>query len=134
MERRQIGETDLSVSPICFGTMLFGESTDDATAACLLGVAADAGINFWDSAEMYPVPQSAATQGRSEAILGAWLRGQRRQDHIVCTKVAGPGGMGWLRGGPAAMDGKNIREAIEGSLRRLQTDCIDLVLLHWPDR
>ena len=62
------------------------------------------------------------------------MHGQRRQDHIVCTKVAGPGAMDWLRGGPASMDGKNITEAIDGSLRRLQTDYIDLVLLHWPDR
>jgi aryl-alcohol dehydrogenase-like predicted oxidoreductase len=134
MERRQIGDTDLSVSTLCFGTMLFGESPDEATAARLLAVAADSGINFWDSAEMYAIPQSAATQGRSEAILGAWMCGQRRQDHVVCTKVAGPGSMDWLRGGPTALDGKNITEAIDGSLRRLQTDYIDLVLLHWPDR
>ena len=82
----------------------------------------------------YPVPQRAGTQGRSEAILGAWLQGQDRSKFVVATKVAGPGGMAWLRGGPAALDGRNIIAAIDGSLQRLGVDCIDLLQLHWPDR
>lgn len=134
LDYRQIGTTDLHVSPLCFGTMLFGEGTDEPSAHALLDAAADAGINFWDSAEMYPVPQSAATQGQSEIILGNWLRHRRRSDFIIATKIAGPGAMEWLRGGPYSLDGKNITEAIEGSLKRLQTDYIDLIQLHWPDR
>lgn len=114
--------------------MLFGESTSEREAHLLLSAAAEGGVNFFDSAEMYPVPQRAETQGRSEAVLGAWLRGRRRDNYVVATKVAGPGGMDWLRGGPASADGANIAAAIDGSLARLGVDCIDLLQLHWPDR
>lgn len=114
--------------------MLFGESTSEREAHLLLSAAAEGGVNFFDSAEMYPVPQRAETQGRSEAVLGAWLRGRRRDDYVVATKVAGPGGMAWLRGGPASADGANIAAAIDGSLARLGVDSIDLLQLHWPDR
>ena len=116
--------------------MLFGEGTDESSAHALLNEAAESGINFYDSAEMYPVPQRAETQGQSEIILGNWLQQQHRQrsNFILATKVAGPGGMEWLRGGPCALDAKNIAEAIDGSLKRLQTDYIDLIQLHWPDR
>lgn len=100
----------------------------------MLSHAAERGVTFFDSGEMYPVPQRAETQGRSEAILGSWLKAQDRSKYIIATKVAGPGGMAWLRGGPLALDAANITLAIEGSLRRLQTDCIDLLQLHWPDR
>ena len=134
MEYRQISTTPLRVSPLCFGTMLFGESTDEALAHTLLNVAAEAGINFWDSAEMYSIPQRKETQGRSELILGRWLCHRSRSDFVVSTKVAGPGGMEWLRGGPTCLDAANIMQAIDGSLERLQTDYIDLIQLHWPDR
>lgn len=137
MELRQLGSSDLRVSSLCLGTMLFGESTPPAEAERLLGLAADAGVNCFDTAEMYPVPQAAATQGRSEEVLGAWLRRQRlrpRCDLVVATKVSGPGGMGWLRGGPARLDGANITAALDASLRRLGTDYVDLLQLHWPDR
>jgi aryl-alcohol dehydrogenase-like predicted oxidoreductase len=142
LDYRQIGASDLHVSSLCFGTMLFGESTDEQTAYTLLNTATEAGINFFDSAEMYPVPQSANTHGRSEIILGNWLRqvekqpGQKRHrsDFILATKISGPGSMEWIRGGPSCVDAKNITEAIDGSLKRLQTDYIDLIQLHWPDR
>lgn len=114
--------------------MVFGELMDEAAAFRLLDEASNDGCNFWDTAEMYPVPQQAATQGRSEEILGAWLSTQPRDKHVVSTKVAGPGGMTWLRGGPVRLDGKNITQAIDASLQRLRTDHIDLVSLHWPDR
>ena len=115
--------------------MLFGESTPEREAHRLLSAAAEVGVTAFDSAEMYPVPQRAETQGSSEAILGRWLRGRRDRDSlVVATKVAGPGGMSWLRGGPVALDGANITAAIDGSLRRLQVDYIDLLQLHWPDR
>jgi aryl-alcohol dehydrogenase-like predicted oxidoreductase len=116
------------------GTMLFGESISTETACRLLDIAADAGINFFDSAEMYPVPRRAETQGRSEEILGQWLSTRDRSDAIIGTKVAGPGGMEWLRGGPVALRARDILEAIDGSLFRLRTDYIDLYQLHWPDR
>jgi hypothetical protein len=102
----------------------------------MMSHAAEAGINFFDSAEMYPVPQRAETQGASEEILGRWLRlhPRRRAECVVATKIAGPGAMDWLRGGPASLDADNIAMAIDGSLRRLGVDCIDLIQLHWPDR
>jgi aryl-alcohol dehydrogenase-like predicted oxidoreductase len=131
---RRVGHSDIHVSNLCLGTMLFGEGTSASDACALLDRAADGGVNFFDSAEMYPVPQSAPTQGLSEIILGRWLSARRRSDFVVATKVAGPGGMDWLRGGPAALDAANITAAIDGSLRRLGTDYIDLIQLHWPDR
>jgi aryl-alcohol dehydrogenase-like predicted oxidoreductase len=119
--------------------MLFGESTDEQTAYSLLNTAAEAGINFFDSAEMYPVPQSADTHGRSEIILGNWLKQlpqqqKSRSEVVIATKISGPGSMEWIRSGPSCIDAKNISEAIDGSLKRLQTDYIDLIQLHWPDR
>ena len=114
--------------------MLFGELLDNNSAMQMLCTAADYGIRAWDTAEMYPVPQRQCTQGQSEELLGAWLAQQPRDRHFVTTKVAGPGSMDWLRGGPIRLDGANIRSAIEGSLRRLRTDYVDCLLLHWPDR
>lgn len=114
--------------------MLFGEGTSEDEAHRLLDGAAAGGINFFDSAEMYSIPQRAETQGLSETILGNWLRRHQRSDYVIATKVAGPGGMEWLRGGPTKLDARNITAAIDGSLQRLQTDYIDLLQLHWPDR
>jgi aryl-alcohol dehydrogenase-like predicted oxidoreductase len=116
------------------GTMLCGELLDRSKTFELLSTANDVGIRAWDTAEMYPVPQRAETQGRSEKLLGEWLRTQRRETQHVTTKVAGPGGMEWLRGGPATLDGENITEALHSSLRRLKLDYVDVMLLHWPDR
>eukprot|EP00882_Tetradesmus_deserticola_P018958 GHRQ01020392.1.p2 GENE.GHRQ01020392.1~~GHRQ01020392.1.p2 ORF type:complete len:116 (+),score=39.34 GHRQ01020392.1:189-536(+) len=115
--------------------MLFGEAQDYSTACRLLGTCMEAGVNFFDSAEMYPVPQRAETQGRSEDFLGRWMQQHRRDKVLIATKAAGPScQMTWLRGGPVALDPANIRQAIDGSLARLRTDYIDLYQLHWPDR
>lgn len=114
--------------------MLFGTSTDEKTAHRFLDTAYENGINFFDTAEMYPVPQCTETSGTSELIFGRWLSTKDRSSCVVATKVAGPGGMDWIRGGPHSIDSKNIEEAIDGSLCRLGIDCIDLFQIHWPDR
>ncbi|MEW5309584.1 MAG: hypothetical protein WDW38_001464 [Sanguina aurantia] len=137
LPKHRLGRTDLLVPNLCFGTMLFGESTPPALAGVLLGSCMEHGCNFFDTAEMYPVPQSALTTGRSEEILGQWMQGERsvREDVIVATKAAGPSAtMEWIRGGPSSLDASNITQAIDSSLRRLQTDYIDLYQIHWPDR
>eukprot|EP00250_Pteridium_aquilinum_P007904 c17524_g1_i1 orf=160-1245(+) len=127
----------MDVSRLCLGTMTFGEQLTFEDAARQLNMAVDNGINFIDSAEMYPVPQNARTQGKSEQYVGQWLKETKlsRDKLYLATKVSGPSGqMTWIRGGPACMDGKHILDAIDGSLKRLQTDYIDLYQLHWPDR
>jgi len=134
METRPLGRTGLNVSVICLGTMTFGEQNSEAEAHEQLDYAVDQGINFIDTAEMYPVPPRAETQGRTEAHVGSWLakRG-RRDDLIIATKVAGPGQMDWIRGGPR-LDSAQIGAAIDTSLQRLRTDYIDLYQVHWPER
>jgi aryl-alcohol dehydrogenase-like predicted oxidoreductase len=127
----------LPVSKLCFGTMTFGEQNSYEEACTLLNLATDSGINFFDVAEMYPVPQQMKTHGRSEVYLGKWMKqAQMPRDRlVVATKAAGPSGqMTWIRGGPVSLDAKNIEEAINGSLTRLGCDYIDLYQLHWPDR
>jgi aryl-alcohol dehydrogenase-like predicted oxidoreductase len=136
MKQRMLGRTGLSVSELCLGTMTFGTMADEATSLRCLDKAADAGIDFIDIAEVYPVPPDPEYAGRSEEICGRWLAGRRRDSVIVASKVAGPGG-GWFRGpvrsGKTALDRHNIEAAVEGSLRRLGTDYIDLYQTHWPD-
>ncbi|XP_040259318.2 uncharacterized protein [Aegilops tauschii subsp. strangulata] len=125
------------VSRLCLGTMTMGEQSGPPESLRLLDAAFDAGVNFFDSAEMYPVPQRAETHGRSEELVGRWLRARRvpRDSVVLATKVAGPSGqMTWIRGGPVALDSRNITEAIDSSLRRLGVDYIDLYQIHWPDR
>ncbi|XP_051181335.1 uncharacterized protein [Lolium perenne] len=125
------------VSRLCFGTMTMGEQSGPPESLRLLDAAFDAGVNFFDSAEMYPVPQRRETHGRSEELVGRWLRARRvpRDSVVLATKVAGPSGqMTWIRGGPAALDSRNITEAIDSSLCRLGVDYIDLYQIHWPDR
>jgi aryl-alcohol dehydrogenase-like predicted oxidoreductase len=135
METRQLGNSALAVTPVCLGTMTFGEQTPEAEAHSQLDLAFERGINFIDTAEMYPVPANARTSGATETIVGNWLARRPRERIVLATKVAGPGrGMPWIRGGPAALDRDNIRAAVEGSLRRLRTDYIDLYQLHWPAR
>ncbi|KAI4301323.1 hypothetical protein L6164_034611 [Bauhinia variegata] len=129
--------SNLTVSRLCFGTMTFGEQNTLAQSFRLLDEAFDAGINFFDSAEMYPVPQRAETQGRSEEYVGRWLKDRKisRDRVVLATKVTGPSGqMTWIRGGPNCLDASNIYEAIDNSLLRMQTDYIDLYQIHWPDR
>ncbi len=134
-QKRPLGRSDLFVPDICLGTMTFGEQTDEADAHRQLDYALAAGVNFFDTAEMYAVPPRAETSGASESIVGRWLARQARERIIIATKVAGPArNLDWIRKGPPALDRSNIRAAVEGSLRRLQTDYIDLYQLHWPER
>ena len=135
MEYRTLGTSDLNVSAVCLGTMTFGEQNTEAEAHAQLDYAFQRGINFIDTAEMYPVPPRAETYTRTEAIVGNWLKHQPRDKVILATKIAGPRrNLQWVRGGPRAIDRANIREAVDGSLSRLQTDYIDLYQLHWPER
>ncbi len=136
MEHRYIGRTGLRVSPICLGTMTFGNHCNKKTAFALLDQAYDRGVNFFDTAEIYPVPPQQKTVGLTEEIVGEWLQNKPRQSIILATKVTG-GASGWfvppVRHGLTALDAYHIKTAIEGSLRRLQTDYIDLYQMHWPD-
>jgi aryl-alcohol dehydrogenase-like predicted oxidoreductase len=135
MNYRRVGTSNLEVSPICLGTMTFGQQNTEAEAHAQLDYAIGRGINFIDTAEMYPVPPRAETVHRTETIVGNWLRSQPRDKIILGTKVTGPRrNMEWIRGGPKGLDRANIRAAVEGSLKRLQTDYIDLYQLHWPER
>ncbi len=135
MQTRKLGNTDIDVSLICLGTMTWGEQNTESEAFEQLDYATGAGVNFIDAAEMYPVPPRAETQGLTEQYLGNWLaRRGRRDDLVIASKVAGPGnGLTYLRNGPR-LTRAHIREACEASLKRLQTDYIDLYQVHWPDR
>lgn len=136
MEYRPLGNTGLNVSLICLGTMTWGEQNTEAEAHQQLDLALDSGINFIDAAEMYPVPGRKETTGRTEAYIGSWLASRKNREKVIlATKVAGPSPrMTWIRGGTMRLDRKNIEQALEESLKRLQTDYIDLYQLHWPDR
>jgi aryl-alcohol dehydrogenase-like predicted oxidoreductase len=135
MTKRPLGNSDLPIPDICLGTMTFGEQTSEADAHAQLDFALDAGVNFIDTAEMYAVPPRPETCGASESIVGNWLARQQRDKIILATKVTGPArSLDWIRNGPPALDRANIRAAIEGSLKRLQTDYIDIYQLHWPER
>ena len=134
MEYRQLGESGLKVSALALGTMTFGEQNSEAEAHAQLDLAVAHGVNFIDTAEMYPVAPRAETQGRTESYIGTWLKRQRRDQLIVATKIAGPArGFSWIRNGPR-IDRTQLNAAIDGSLRRLQTDYVDLYQIHWPDR
>jgi aryl-alcohol dehydrogenase-like predicted oxidoreductase len=127
----------LNVVPICLGTMTFGEQVDEAGAHAILDRALERGVSFIDTAEMYPVPPMAQTYSRTESILGAWFAQRRgvRDKVVLATKVAGPSrGMPWVRGGAADVTPAAIEQACNASLKRLQTDVIDLYQLHWPNR
>jgi len=137
MQYRPLSNTGLKVSALCLGTMTFGEQNSEQEAFEQLDMALDAGVNFIDTAEMYSIPPRAETMGRTEQIIGRWLRQRGCRDKVVlATKVAGPGGdwLGYIRGGGNHLDRKNIVTAVDDSLRRLQTDVIDLYQLHWPER
>ncbi|AFZ24820.1 putative oxidoreductase, aryl-alcohol dehydrogenase like protein [Cylindrospermum stagnale PCC 7417] len=135
MQYNQLGESDLKVSEICLGTMTFGRQNTIEDAHQQLDYAITQGVNFIDAAEMYPVPPSAETYGFTESYIGEWLKHQQRNQLIIATKIAGPGrGFKWLRDGSQAIDRNNIKQAIDDSLERLQTDYIDLYQIHWPDR
>ena len=130
---KKLGRTDVEVSEICLGTMTWGLQNSEADGHAQMDYALEHGINFFDTAEMYAVPPSAATYGKTEEIIGTWFRKTgNRGKVILASKVAG-GGRPWVRNG-RGIDGPSVREAVEGSLRRLQTDCIDLYQIHWPRR
>lgn len=135
METRPLGASALAVTPVCLGTMTYGEQTSEAAAHAQLDLALERGINFIDTAELYAVPPRAETYGATELIVGRWLKRQARERIVLATKVAGPGrSLGWIRDGSPRLDRANIRAALEASLRRLGTDYVDLYQLHWPDR
>jgi len=136
VKHRRLGKSGLVVSEIGLGTMTFGTMADESTSLACLDKAFDAGVDFLDVAEVYPVPPRADLAGRSEEIVGRWLAGKPRDAVFVATKVAGPG-RGWfqapVREGKTSLDAHNVQRAVEGSLRRLGTDYIDLYQTHWPD-
>lgn len=133
MRMKKLGRTGVEVSQICLGTMTWGLQNTEAEAHEQMDHALERGINFFDTAEMYAVPPSADTYGRTEEIIGTWFKRTGKRDHVIlASKVAG-GGRPWVRGGRGP-DGPGVREAVEGSLRRLGTDHIDLYQVHWPRR
>ena len=136
MEYRYIGRTGLRVTPICLGTMTFGSSADKKESFKIMDAAYDRGINFFDTAELYPVPPKASWAGITEEIIGEWLKTKQRDSIIIASKVAGAAN-GWfvppIRHGLTAVDSFHIKKAIEKSLTSLKTDYIDLYQMHWPD-
>ncbi len=135
MDKVQLGTSDLMVSKVCLGTMTFGEQNTEAEGHSQLDYATAHGVNFIDTAEAYPVMPRAETQGDTERIIGSWLKKTGKRDEIIlASKIAGPAYMTWIRDGKNNFDRKNIRLAIDGSLKRLQTDYLDLYQLHWPSR
>mgnify|MGYP000054653498 CR=1 FL=1 len=136
MKYRKLGTTNLEVSVICLGTMNWGEQNTETEAHEQMDYAITQGINFFDTAEMYPIPPHAQSQGRTETYIGNWLQKTgKRKDLIIASKVIGRVDNAYIRGGAEPrLDKKNIKIAIEGSLKRLQTDYIDVYQLHWPDR
>ena len=136
MEYRYIGRSGLRVSPICMGTMTFGSQCDEKNAFTIMDKAYDAGVNFFDTAELYPVPPQESLVGLTEEMVGRWLKTKPRDSVILATKVAGAAS-GWfvppIRHGYTAIDRFHIERAIEGSLKRLGTDYVDLYQMHWPD-
>ncbi len=136
MNRKRLGTSGIVVTDICMGTMTFGLQADEKTSFAIMDRAIDAGIDFFDTAEMYPVPPSAELFGVTEQIVGKWLKGRTRHEIIIASKVTGPG-HGWfrppIRGGFTMLDRRQIFKACDDSLKRLQTDYIDLYQTHWPD-
>jgi aryl-alcohol dehydrogenase-like predicted oxidoreductase len=129
-----LGGSDLKVSRVGLGTMTWGEQNSEADAHAQMDVAVEQGINFFDAAEMYPVPPRAQTQGRTEQYIGTWLKKRgKRHELVIASKVTGPAEFPWLRGGPR-LDRKSVVAACEASLARLQIECIDLYQVHWPER
>ena len=137
MKTVQLGQSDLQVTPICLGTMTFGEQVDEATSHAILDRSLARGVNFIDTAEMYAVPPRAETFNATENIIGNWLKKTpgARDKLVIATKVAGPSrGMPWIRGGSADLMASDIVAACEGSLKRMNIEVIDLYQIHWPVR
>lgn len=136
MQYRRLGRTDIEVSAICLGTMTWGEQNTQDQAFAQMDYALDRGVNVWDTAEMYPVPPRKETYARTEEIIGNWFRARGKRDKVVlATKVAGPDErFTYIRDGKPRLNGTHIRAALEASLKRLQTDYVDLYQLHWTER
>ena len=136
MEMRKLGTTDIDVSLICLGTMTFGEQNTAEEAFAQMDYAVTQGVNFFDTAELYAIPPKAETYGRTEEIIGDWFKKTgKRKDIILASKVVGPAShMKWIREGKARLEPDQIVAACDASLKRLQTDYIDLYQIHWPDR
>ena len=135
MDFIQLGNSNLNVSKICLGTMTFGDQNSQLEAHEQLDYAVSCGINFIDTAEMYPVPPKAETYTRTETIIGHWLKNQAREKLIIGSKISGPGrGLGWIRNNDFSLNRATIRAALHDSLNRLQTDYLDLYQIHWPER
>ena len=134
MKFRKLGTTDIDVSLICLGTMTWGTQNTEKDAFKQMDYAVSQGINFFDTAEIYSVPPTSDSYGKTEVMIGNWFEKRKNRDKIIlASKVAGPG-CDWIRGGGNNFDEKKIGEAIDGSLKRLKTDYIDLYQLHWPER
>ena len=133
MKFNTLGRTDVQVSEICLGTMTWGRQNNEAEAHAQIDYALDSGVNFMDTAEIYAIPPNVETYGKTETIIGSWFKKTGKRDKwILASKVAG-GGSAWIRNGERPTK-SGIREAIEGSLKRLQTDYLDLYQIHWPAR
>jgi len=136
MQTKRLGRSPIVVSKICMGTMTFGSGADEKMSHRIMDQSLDAGINFFDTAENYPVPPKEEWAGTTEEIVGRWLKTKRRDEVIIATKVSGPS-HGWIksaqRAGMTALDRHNVMRAVEASLKRLGTDYIDLYQTHWPD-
>lgn len=137
MHYRKLGNTDLDVSVICLGTMTWGEQNTQQEGFDQMDYALEQGVNFFDTAELYSIPAKAETYGSTETIIGHWLKQRGNRDKLIlASKIAGPG-EGWIdhiRNGQTVFNKKNMTEALNNSLKRLQTDYIDLYQLHWPER
>ncbi len=137
MQYRPLGRTGLSVSAIGLGTMTWGRQNTEAEGHAQMDAALDRGINFWDTAEMYAIPPTADTYGKTEAVIGSWFQSRGKRDRVIlASKIIGApaGGFGWVREGKSRLDRVNLFAAVEASLSRLKTDYIDLYQIHWPDR
>ena len=134
MKFKKLGTTDIDVSLICLGTMTWGTQNTEKDAFEQMDYALSQGINFFDTAEIYSVPPNPESYGKTEIMIGNWFKKRKNRDKIIlASKIAGTG-CSWIRGGGNQFDEKKISEAIDGSLKRLQTDYIDLYQLHWPER
>ena len=134
MKFKKLGNTDLDVSLICLGTMTWGTQNSEKDAFEQMDYSINQGINFFDTAELYSVPPTAESYGKTEIMIGNWFEKRKnRKKIILASKVAGPG-CDWIRNGQNNFNEKNIGKAIDGSLKRLKTDYIDLYQLHWPER
>ncbi|MBM6580956.1 aldo/keto reductase [Microvirga sp. BT689] len=137
MEYRRLGRTDLNVSLICLGTMTWGQQNNEADGHAQMDYALDQGINFFDTAELYSIPPRPETQGSTERIIGSWFKARGTRDKVIlASKVVGRSDNTWFRddGSKAELSRTQIEEAVNKSLKRLQTDYIDLYQIHWPDR